>query len=328
MIRRRTVIAAVGSTAAVGPLAARAQPRMPIIGFVGFSSLAMFPGPQIQAAFREGLARQGYVEGKTVAIEYRWAEGHFDRLPAMAAELVERRVDLIFIAAGPFGLRAARQATTTLPVVTYDFETDPVADGYAQGIARPGQNVTGVFLDLPGFADKWFELLRECLPQLAQVVLILDPGSGRAQVASMTKVAAGLGIKTESLEVKTRADYAGVFAAAKDHGAGAVLLPSSPLVYVNAKELAELSLRHRLPSITLFPDFARNGGLLAYGPIVLAATKQAAAMAGKVLAGTAPANLPLERPSTFELIVNQRTATDLGLKIPAIVTGLADAVMD
>ena len=288
----------------------------------------MFPGAEIQAAAHEGLAKQGYVDGKNVAIEYRWAEGHFDRLPAMAADLVARKVDLIFIAAGPVGLRAARQATTTVPIVAYDFETDPVADGYAQGIARPGQNVTGVFLDLPGFADKWFELLRECLPQVTQVALVLDPGSGRAQVASMTKVAAGLGIKTEALEVKTRADYASVFAAAKDHGAGAVLLPSSPLVYVNAKELAELSLRHRLPSITLFPDFARDGGLLAYGPNVLAVTKQAAGIAGKVLAGTVPANLPLERPSTFELIVNQRTAADLGLTIPAVVTGRADALIE
>src|SRR5262249_5218817 len=147
------------------------------------------------------------------------------------------------------------------------------------------------------------------------------PGSGRAQVASMTKVAAGLGIKTETLEVKTHEDYASVVAAAKEHGAGAVLLPSSPLVFVNAKELAELALRHRLPSITLFSQFARAGGLLSYGPNVLASDKQAAAMAGKVLAGTPVGNLPLERPSTFELIVNQRTAATLGLKIPAVVAG-------
>jgi putative ABC transport system substrate-binding protein len=326
MLRRRTIIATLGGTAAVWPLAARAQPKVPVIGLLAFSSRAA--SPLLLAAIQEGLKKQGYVEGKNVAIEYRWAEGHFDRLPAMAADLVARKVDLIFIGSGPVGLRAARQATTTVPIVTVDFETDPVADGFAQSVARPGHNVTGVFLDLPGFANKWFELLRECLPQLAHVALILDPGSGRAQVASMTKVAAGLGINTESLEVKTRADYAAVFAAAKDRGAGAVLLPSSPQVFTNAGELAELSLRYRLPSITLFSEFARNGGLLAYGPNLSAAATQAVSMVGKVLAGTAPANLPLERPATFELIVNQRTATALGLTIPAVVGGRADEVIE
>jgi putative ABC transport system substrate-binding protein len=328
MIGRRSFIATLGGIAMALPGAARAQAKVPLLGFLGFSSPDMYPGPDILAATRAGLAAQGFVEGKNVAIEYRWAEGHFDRLPAIAAELVARKVDVIFGAAGPSGLRAVRQATTTVPFVTYDFETDPVADGFADGVARPGQNISGVFLDLPGFADKWFELLRECVPQLERVAMILDPGSGRAQVASMTKVAAGLGIKTETLQVKTREDYAGVVATAKEHGAGAMLLPSSPLVFVNAKELAELSLRHRLPAITLFSEFARDGGLLSYGPNVLASTKQAAAMAGKVLAGTAVSNLPLERPSTFELIVNQRTAAELGLKIPAIVAGRADATID
>lgn len=324
MISRRTLVAALSSTVAAWPLAARAQPkRIPVIGYLSFA----VSQPTL-ASFREGLGEKGYVEGKNVALEYRFADGNYERLPALAAELAARRVDVIEVAAGPVGLRAARQATTTVPVVIYDFETDPVAEEFAQSIARPGGNVTGVFLDLPGFAGKWFELLRECLPQLSRVAQILDPGSGRAQVASMNKVAAGFGIHIDPLEVKARADYAGVFAAAKERGASAVILPSSPLVRNNAKELAELSQRHRLPGITLFSEFARGGGLLSYGPNIVAASKQTGLIVAKVLAGMAPGDLPLERPSTFELIVNQRTASAFGLTIPAIVTGRADEVIE
>jgi putative ABC transport system substrate-binding protein len=323
-MRRRTLVTALGFTAAAGPLAAGAQQkRTPMIGYLGFAD-----GLVTVAAFRAGLGKKGYVAGKNVEIESRFADGNYERLPILAAELVARKVDLIAVAAGPAGLRAARQATTTLPTVTYDFETDPVADGYAQSIARPGSNVTGVFLDLPGFAGKWFELLRECLPQVARVALILDPGSGRAQVASMNKVAAGLGIHIDLLEAKTRDDYAGTFATARERDAHAVILPSSPLVRINGEVLAELSLRHRLPSITLFSEFARAGGLLSYGPNIERAAKQSGFIVGKVLAGTAPADLPLERPSTFELIVNQRTASAFGLTIPAVVTGRADEVIE
>ena len=323
-LRRRTLVTALGFAAAAGPLAARAQQkRMPVIGYVGFAD-----GMVTVAAFRDGLGEKGYAEGKNVAIESRFAEGNYERLPSLAAELVARKVDVIAVAAGPAGLRAARQATTTLPIVIYDFETDPVAEGYAQSIARPGGNVTGVFLDLPGFAGKWFELLRECVPQLARVALILDPGSGRAQVASMNKVAAALGIRIDLLEAKTRDDYAGAFAAAKERGANAVILPSSPLVRINGKMLAGLSQDHRMPSITLFSEFTRAGGLLSYGPNIVRAARQSGFIVGKVLAGAAPADLPLERPSTFELIVNQRAASALGLTIPAVVTGRADEVIE
>ena len=180
----------------------------------------------------------------------------------------------------------------------------------------------------PSFADKWFEILRDCLPQLAHIALVVDPGSGRAQVASITEAASRFRIKAETLDVNTRADYGGAFAAARNHGAQAILLPSSPLVISNVKELADLSLRHRLPSITLFSEFVSNGGLLAYGPSLVAVARQSAVMVAKVLAGTAPANLALERPSTFELHVNQLTATEIGVNIPAVVTGRADVVIN
>ncbi len=324
-IKRRAVIAALGGTAMSWPLAARAQPkRLPLVGYIGFTSAYQAN----LVAFREGLAERGYIDGKTVTVDVRWAEGNYDRMPGLVADLIAKKIDVFGVGAGPVCLRAARQATTTLPLVTYDFETDPVAEGYVQSIARVGGNVTGIFLDQPDFAGKWFELLRECIPRLASVAMLLDPGSGRAQVDSMSKVAAGLGIRVTMLEVNTRSDYASVFAAAQTLGVGAVLMPSSPLVLNNAEELAELARRHRLPGITLFSRFARAGGFMSYGPSIVVAAKQAGAIVGKILSGAAPATLPIERPSTFELIVNQRTAAALGLTIPALIAARADEVID
>ena len=325
LIRRRAVITALGSTGMTWPLAAGAQPkRVPVVGYLGFTSAYQAN----LVALREGLAERGYTEGKTVTLDVRWAEGNYDRMPGLVADLLARKVDVFAVGAGPVALRAARQATTTLPLVTYDFETDPVAEGYVQSIARVGGNVTGIFLDQPDFAGKWFELLRECIPRLASVAMLLDPGSGRAQVNSMSKVAAGLGISVSMLDVKTRADYASVFAAAQNLGVGAVLMPSSPLVLNNSEELAELARRHKLPGITLFSRFARSGGFMSYGPSIVVAAKQAGVIVGKILSGTTPTTLPIERPSTFELIVNQRTATTLGLTIPALIAARADEVID
>ena len=324
-IRRRAVITALGGTAMTWPLAAKAQQkRLPVVGYIGFTSA----NQANLVAFREGLAERGYTEGKAVTLDVRWAEGNYDRMPGLVADLLTRKIDVFGLGAGPVCLRAARQATTTLPLVAYDFETDPVAEGYVQSIARVGGNVTGIFLDQPDFAGKWFELLRECIPRLASVAMLLDPGSGRAQVASMSKVAAGFGINVAMLEVKTRADYASVFAAAQNLGVGAVLMPSSPLVLNNSEELAELARRYRLPGITLFSRFARGGGFMSYGPSIGVAAKQAGVIVGKILAGAAPAALPVERPSTFELIVNQRTASTLGLTIPALIAARADEVIE
>ena len=324
-LNRRAVITALGGTAMGWPLAAKAQQRRtPLVGYIGFTSASQAN----LVAFREGLAEKGYAEGKTVTLDVRWAEGNYDRLPGLVADLIARKIDVFGLGAGPVCLRAARQATTSLPHVTYDFETDPVAEGYVQSISRVGGNVTGIFLDQPDFAGKWFELLRECIPRLASVAMLLDPGSGRAQVGAMSKAAAGLGINVAMLEVKTRADYASVFAAAQNLGVGAIIMPSSPLVLNNAKELAELSQRHRLPGITLFSQFAHAGGLMSYGPSIRVAAKQAGSIVGRILAGTVLATLPVERPSTFELIVNQRMAATLGVTIPALIAARADEVIE
>jgi putative tryptophan/tyrosine transport system substrate-binding protein len=245
----------------------------------------------------------------------------------MVREVLDRQVS-VFIAAGPACLRLAAQATRTLPIVAYDFETDPVAAGYAQSIARPGGNVTGIFLDLPNFSGKWIELLRECIPTLQRVAVVFDPSAGRLQADSVSRIAADLNMQTDLLETNTQVDFEGAFAVARDRGAGAVVMLSSPLVFTNARDLAALGLRYRLPAITMFAEFARGGGLLSYGPSLLAAANQAGVMAGKVLAGIPPAALPIERPSKFELLVNSRTAEALGIQIPASIQARADEVIE
>lgn len=323
-MRRRALIAKIAG-AAVWPLAARAQGN-PVAARIGY----VYVGPKELAASRVDLIVSGVrASGYRLPLEtvVRLTEGDPGKLEPMIADILDNRIS-VFVAAGPAALLTAKQATSTVPIVAYDFESDPVAEKYAYSIARPGGNVTGIFLDQPGFAGKWIEFLRDCMPQLSHVALMWDPGTGRLQADSVNAIATQLGIRTDLLEVHARADYAGAFAIAKDRGAGAVLLLSSPLVFANAKELAELSLHHLMPTITMFAEFARAGGLLAYGPSVLGATRQAGFMSGKVMAGASPANLPIERPATFELVVNRRAAEMLRVTIPASLQARAEEVIE
>ena len=257
----------------------------------------------------------------------RSTEGVADRLAPAIAEVLAQKVS-VFIAAGPAALRVAQQASSTVPIVAYDFETDPVAGKYAQSIARPGGNVTGVFLDLPAFAGKWLELLHESMPQLARVGLIWDPDTGRLQADAVIKASAGLGIKTDLLEVHASADYAAALATARKRGAQSVVLLSSPLVFTHVMEIGETSARQRMPTITMCGVFAMPGGTLAYGPSLRGAFRQASFMAGKILAGATAATMPIERPSTYELVVNQRSAETMGVKIPASIQARADEVIE
>jgi putative ABC transport system substrate-binding protein len=296
----------------------------PKIGYV-------YVGPEDVASSRVELILNGVrasgLQLPQVEVVMRIPGGDPARLAPMVKEVLDRQVS-VFIAAGPASLKLAAQATRTVPIVAYDFESDPVAEGYAQSIARPGGNVTGIFLDLPDFSSKWIELLRECLPGLRRIAVLRDPSAGNVQVDAVGRIAARLDMQIDLLETRTREDFAGAFAVARDRGAAAVILLSSPLVFVNVRELAALSLRHRLPTVTMFSEFARAGGLLAYGPSLLDASRQAGVMTGKVLSGASPANLPIERPSKFELLVNTRTAEALGVTIPASVQARADEVIE
>jgi putative tryptophan/tyrosine transport system substrate-binding protein len=311
--------------AALWPAAARAQ-RNPESPKVGMLSNAKERSASAVDVVVDGLRASGFAPSQ-VELVLRYTEGDPGNVAPMVAEIIGKKVS-VFVAAGPANLRAAREATSTVPIVAYDFETDPVAAGYAANIARPGGNVTGVFLDLPEFSGKWIELLRECMPRLSRVALVWDPSVGRVQVDSLVKVAAELKMTTDLLEVRVRSDLEGAFAVAKDRGAAAAIVLSSPLMHVNVKDLADLSLRHRLPAITLFAEFPRTGGLISYGPSLLGAARQAGFMAGKVLAGSMPATMPIERPSKFELILNRRTAEALGVTIPGSVEARADEVIE
>ena len=312
--------------AVIVPSAAYAQSNVeaPRVGYV-------YTGPRQIAAGRvdaivSGIRASGHPLPQ-VEMVVRITEGDPAKLAPMVAEVMAKNVS-VFLANGPAALRVAQTASKTLPVVAIDFETDPVVAGYAQSIARPGGNVTGVFLDFPNFAGKWIELLLECKPKLSRIAMMWDPSTGPVQVDAVTKTAAALSIQTDLLETKVRADYTGAFAVAKDRGAGAVIMLSSPLVPASVKDLAELSFHHQLPAITMFSEFPRTGGLFSYGPNLVESTKQIGTMAGKVLAGTAPANLPIERPIKFELVVNLKAAEALSITMPASIQVRADEVIE
>jgi putative ABC transport system substrate-binding protein len=310
------------------PLAARVQGASAQTGRkVGYVLL----GPRADTALRLETLRAGlklanpaFAQAEIVSDT---TEGDPGRIVPLVAQVMAAK-PAVFVAAGPALLRAARQASDTVPIVAYDFETDPVGENYAQSIARPGGSVTGVFLDVPNFVGKWVEFLRECLPGLKKIALLGDPNVGVGQAETLHGIAGKFGIATDRVSVRVRDDLADGVAAAKKRGADAVILLSSPLVFVNSKALAELALRHRLPAITMFADFARSGGLLAYGPDLMSALKQAGTMAGKILAGASPATLPIERPTRFELVVNLATAAALGVTVPPALKARADDVID
>jgi len=323
-MKRRHGLRLLGG-AAFAPLAAQAQPKA--VGKVGY---VMLGPPQATASrletLRSGLRLAGPAIGQAEIVDETTA-GDPTRVVPLVSQVLARR-PAVFVAAGPALLRAAYQAGRGIAIVAYDFETDPVAEHYAESIARPGGNVTGVFLDVPDFVGKWIEFLRECLPRLRRLALVGDPGAGTTQADTLGQIAAKFGIATVRIDVRVRQDLAGAMATARERGVDAVVLLSSPLVFVNNSELAELALRHRLPAITMFADFAQSGGLLSYGPDLLGALQQAGAMAGKLLAGAAPATLPIERPMTFELIVNVATAEKLGVTVPLALRARANEVVE
>jgi len=321
---KRRALAAAAIAAALASRVATAQGRRPArIGYayVGPPELA----DARSALILEGLRASGY-QGEVETI-LRSTGGDPARLPPVVADIFAQKVS-VFIAAGPAALRTARQAANGTPIVAYDFESDPVADGFVQSVARPGGTLTGIFLDVQGFVGKWLEFLRECLPSLSRVALVWDPASGRLQVEALTRIARDLGIATDILEVRARPDYDAAFAKAAEAGVGAAILLSTPMVFAAIRDLAALSLKHRLPTITMFAEFARNGGLMAYGPSVLGATRQAGVMAGRILSGQSPATLPVEQPSIYNLAINLGTAARFGVTVPPTLLARADDVIE
>ncbi len=279
------------------------------------------------AAFREGLRDAGHVEGRTLVVEYRFAEGKLDRLPALVEELLALEPDVVF-ASNPFAIKAIRNATTTVPVVGIDLENDPVRTGLAASLAHPGGHFTGIFLDVPEMAGKLVQLQKEIAPTRSSRIGVLWEATATLQFEA-TKVAAQVaGATVVSLPVKGPEDFNGAFQTAARERAHGLIVLSSPALVLHGGRIAELALKFRLPGISLFTLFPRSGLLAAYGPNLPDMFRRAAMYVDKIVKGAKPADLPIERPARFELVINLKTAKALGLTIPQSVLIRADQVIE
>ena len=326
-IRRREFISLLGGTAAAWPLAARAQQpaRSRKVG-------VLHPGQSTTVsarvvAIREGLNGPGNQRDLTVEVVIRLADGDVSRLPALAAELVNNHVDAI-IAAAPPAVQAAAGATTSIPVIAIDLESDPVASGFVMSLAQPGRNISGVFLDFPDFSAKCLQLLTEAVPTLAGVGVLWDPSTGPLQLNAVEAAAQGFGISVQVFEARRVADIAEAFYALDRSRIQGVLLLSSPLIAGSPQLIADLATRRHLPMISLFPEIAREGGLLGYGPDIQDLFRQVGAMARKVLQGAKVAELPAERPTRFQLVANLKAAKLIGITLPPSILLRADEVIE
>jgi putative ABC transport system substrate-binding protein len=296
----------------VAPLATGAQPPTHVHRIGVLLGTTREQEPYV-GAFLEGMRALGYVEGQNLVMEYRAADGQYERLPDLAAELVHLQVDVIVTTGAP-AIRAAQHATTTIPIVIFSVG-EPVAEGFVAGLARPGGNITGVGGLVGELSGKLLELLTEAVPGLARVA-VFDPRNIRASPSEIERAARSLGVQLHFLEVRRPEDFERAFTAATREGAGALLLPAAILFLRNQRELAALAMQHRLPAIFWHKSFAEAGGLLAYGPNLTEIPRRLAFYVDKILKGAKPADLPMERPMRFELVINLKTAQALGLTIP------------
>jgi putative ABC transport system substrate-binding protein len=310
--------------AAIGRPAA-AQTALPEVGFLHPGRSAA--GAARLAAVNEGLRSRGFVDGRNVSVVSRFADFDSAKVEAFAAELINRKVSVL-IAVGPQAVFATRKLTTTIPIVAQDLESDPVKSGLVERLSHPGGNVTGMFFDFPNFSTKWLELLGETLPGLAKIGLLWDPRTGTVQLEAVTAAARQRNLALETLKVGAPAEIDAAFQAAVEAKAQAVLALSSPIFGTIPKQVADAALSHRMPTITLFPEYADAGGLMAYGTSLPDLFRQVGEMAGKVLAGAKPQDLPVERPSRFELVVNLKTAAALGITVPQVVQLRADRLVE
>ena len=329
-MRRRefsTLLGGAATASTVWPFAARAQQKAtPVIGYLGGAT----PGPSAPtvAGFRQGLSETGYVEGQNVAIEYRWAEGRYDRLPALAADLVGRKVDVIVAGADP-AARAAKNATSTIPIV-FIAGGDPVGEGLVASLARPGGNLTGVSFLAAELNPKRFELLSELVPQARVIALLVNPNIPATErvMRDVQEAARAKGVQLHILKASTESEIDAAFAALVQRQAGALVVSADPFFYSRREQIVALAARHAVPAIYEFREFATAGGLISYGTSLTAVFRQVGIYAGKILKGAKPADLPVVQPTTFELVINLKTAKALGLTIPPSILSRADEVIE
>ncbi len=325
-IGRREFITLIAGAAVAWPLAVRAQQpgKIPKVGFLFPGTEAV--GPLRIAEFVEGLQAVGYRVPDQVELVARVTGGDPSRVAPMASELVERNVDVL-VANSPAAVQAIRLLTSTIPIVAFDLETDPVGSGLVKSLARPGGNITGVFFDFPEFSKKWLELMKETLPQLAKIGVLWDPATGFTQLRAIEAASGIMNLKLQIVEVRALAELDEAMVAASQ-GVDALVMLSTPIVGGSLRALANFTLQRRLPAVTLFPDFARSGGLMGYGPSFRTGFHQTARLVAKVLQGAKPADLPVELPTKFELVINLKTAKAIGIELPTSILLRADEVIE
>jgi putative ABC transport system substrate-binding protein len=327
-MRRRDLVTLIGGTALVWPLAAAAQqPSMPVIGFLNSRS----PGDtaHLLAGFRKGLAENGYVEGQTVAIEYRWAMGQYERLPALATELVRQNVAVLVATGGePVGV-AAKAATSTIPIV-FVVSGDPAKLGLAASLSHPGGNSTGVAIFTSDIGTKRLGLLRELVPQAAKIGFLSNPAfpTAETQLNDVEDGARRLGVAIEVYRASTEAEIDSAFNTISQQRPGGLIVAADPFFDTRRVQLVILAARHAVPAMYQLREYVAAGGLISYGIDLPDVYRQMGSYAGKILKGIKPADLPVVRPTRFELVINLQTAKTLGLTVPQSILGIAEEVIE
>jgi putative ABC transport system substrate-binding protein len=323
-MRRRELITLIGGAAA-WPIAARAQqPAMPVIGYLSPTVL----NDRLMAVFRQSLAEGGYLEGRNVAIEYRWAEGRYDRLPAMAAELVRRQVAVIVASPTPTAL-VAKAATATVPIV-FGVTDDPVKLSLVTSLARPDSNATGVYFFLSDLAGKQLGLLHELAPAATHIGLLVNPDNANAEAVTR-EMAAAASIIGVQIKVIRASDHQAIDAAFTDlvrNKTGALVVGADPFFFNQRVQLATLAARHAIPAVYTVREFPEAGGLMSYGTSFTEVFRQLGAYAGRILKGAKPADLPVVQSTTFDFVINLKTAKALGIEVPPGLSARADEVIE
>lgn len=327
-MRRREFITLIGGAAAAWPFTALAQQAaMPVIGYI--SAMSPDEGEPRAAAFRRGLQETGYVVGQNVAIEYRWAERQIDRLPAMAADLVKRRVTVI-AAVTTQAAMAAQAATSTIPIV-FESGSDPVRLGLVAALNRPGGNITGASSLVVEVGPKRLDLLHELLPTVGVIAFLVNPADralAQSQVREMLSAARDRKLELHVLNASSESDFDAVFADIKRLRVGGLVIGAGSIFISGRKKLADLTIRHAVPATSQYRDFAAAGGLMSYGSDILDSYRLAGVYTGRVLKGENPAELPVVQATKFELIINLKTAKALGISVPPSMQARADEMIE
>ena len=326
-LTRREVIAFVAGTAVAWPFATRAQSTMPVIGFMHTASPDRFP--HLVPAFRKGLSEVGYVEGQNVKIEYRWAEGHYERLPELAADLIARQVNVLAATGGDESGLAAKSVASTTPIV-FQMGSDPVRLGLVASLNRPGGRITGSTLLTTELAPKRLELLHELIPKATSVAMLVNPTdpSAELQARELQEAARAVGMQAHVLRASKDTDIEPAFTSIIEHSDNALIVQTDPFFTSRRDRLVSLANQHSIPAMYGFREFAEVGGLISYGAELGDVFRHTGIYAGRILQGEEPANLPILQPTKFDLVINLKTAKALGITVPLTLQVAADEVIE